>query len=323
MNFKIHTVWMSILLAGCSIGYNRAVFSTKSSIGIDIDNSPPTSDIAVARREGVIAPTFENAQTPPVLASFKMTNSALSSFFFGVGSTFAGGDAAIIMTKLYNEEDHKADFPGEFDSSLFLSQKPDIPASKSPISSAKAAPFVFGTDTLFGLKVVSGVSPFPDTLKLGYNRKEFACAPIFGKEEEGQVNGQPYKYRVKMPSFLATIDNTTAVKGKDKPAIRHLQYFATGKAAEFLALRKRVREAMLERADPLTEMKVKKYSNSDTTNKLRTWAAQDRKKNQAQIRQWMNSKNAEYDLLDFLNDNNLETEREQFYREKAQELNIP
>ena len=44
--------------------------------------------------------------------------------------------------------------------------------------------FYFATDTSFGLKVGwDGTSgPYPDTLKLGYNRKELAFPPVFVTE---------------------------------------------------------------------------------------------------------------------------------------------
>ena len=85
------------LFQGC-VGYDRTLFVTKTNVGIDIDTTPPTAEINIARKEVVIAPTFANGETPPVLGSFSMASKGM---FADVSSTFSGGDAAVTMATLY------------------------------------------------------------------------------------------------------------------------------------------------------------------------------------------------------------------------------
>ena len=92
------------LLTGC--GTDRLLFVTKSTVGIDIDSRPPTSEIAINRKEGVIERVFEGGQTPPVVASFKADANPIARFFgFGIGSTFATGDAAEALSALFSTTD--------------------------------------------------------------------------------------------------------------------------------------------------------------------------------------------------------------------------
>lgn len=254
---------VAALLQGCA-GYNTVMFMTKSTAGLDIDTKPPTAEINISRKEAVIAPAFEKGQTPPVLASFKPNvgfGNRFGNYFLGVDQTFAGGDAAKTMAILYADPTCKYDDP-KFNSELQL----DTPIASSgvwwkdiftaPAEPGKIKPFIFGTDTMLGLKVAwSGVGgQFPDTVKLGFNRKEFAWAPV-------TMSGD--KKKVKMPSFLATIESNigvgsetaepsgTSTSGQNQQGgIKSIQYFATGEAASHLARQKDVRDAMLKRLDP-------------------------------------------------------------------------
>lgn len=257
-----------LALTGC-VGYNTALFMTKSNAGLDLDAKPPTAEINISRKEGVVEPSFEGGQTPPVMASFstKVGHDKMDSFFLGVNQTFAGGDAAVTMAKLYDwEKAIKEDTDEEvsrnekkFDSKLTLSEPPKANANKGWFGWRKklfglaepgeVRPFFFGTDTQFGMKVAwNGVGgPYPDTIKLGFNRKEIAVAPITINEA----------HEVRIPSFLATVDGggKGAITGATntlgvKQDVNWIQYFATGKSANYLARQYGVRRAMLERADP-------------------------------------------------------------------------
>jgi hypothetical protein len=113
-------------------------------------------------------------------------------------------------------------------------------------------PFYFGTDTSFGLKVAwSGMtSAIPDTVKLGYNRKEFALAPIHVRPNKDETVKCVAVATV--PSFVATIHNkgTTMVKWNELKS-SHRQVFATGEAAtKFAELQ---RKALQERLTPIIE----------------------------------------------------------------------
>ncbi len=273
---------MIVAMIGCGIGYNKTLFFTKTNVGLDIDSRPPTAEVTIARREGVISPTFEGGQTPPVLASFTVDVKGISSLFAGISSTFAGGDAAVTMAMLYDDSDE--DVAGkytcaDFDSSFDLTQEPNYldwfgnpDQSKNLLKKGEIEPFIFGTDTSFGLKVAwSGVTAqVPDTVKLGFNRKEFALAPVTSTPIPNTPDS-----KVRMPSFLATIDNSTKLGSMEDSEIQHLQYFATGKAADFMARRYAVRKAMMSRLEPVaaqefTEYKGK-YHETENSEKIRIW----------------------------------------------------
>lgn len=248
-----------LLLSGC-VGYNTALFMTKSNMGLDLDAKPPTAEVNIARKEMVIEPVFEGGKTPPVMASFSAQagNKGLERFLFGVNQTFAGGDSAVTMAKLYDSKvapEIKAGEPNPYDSTLRLKTAPRTFTNWwhrffFGLQDEKAVrPFVFGTDTQFGLKVNwSGAGgPYPDAVKLGFNRKEMAVAPVTLSNATD----------VRIPSFLATVTHTstgetTGVPNSlgEKINVEWLQYFATGQAADNLSRQYGVRKAMLERADP-------------------------------------------------------------------------
>lgn len=256
----------SALGSGC-VGYNSTLFYTKSNAGLDFDAKPPTTEITVSRKEGVIAPSFEGGKTPPVMASFKPhggDGNGFQNFFFGVDQTFAGGDAAIAMTRLYDSPvagpysvDPKTNESADYDSAILVTE-PEARFGWQKIPEPSATrPFVFATDTLLGLKVGwTGAASIPDAVKLGFNRKELAWAPI---SKTPKATPTDTKVKLKGPSFLATIDNDVQI-GDDRggPGTKSsaLQYFATGEAATLLARQPAVREAMLKRMDPEFRLRV-------------------------------------------------------------------
>jgi hypothetical protein len=246
------------LLQGCAVGYNSTLFMTKSNIGLDAETKPPTLEFSIARREGVIAPGFEGGQTPPIMASFRTDSNPFSRFFFGVKSTFAGGDAAVALSKPPESQD--ANYDSVICLSHDLNKKTFMGFDISVKEKGDVEPFIFGTDTTFGLKIAwSGTSgEVPDTVRLGFNRKEFALAPVFGTDAvDCTIPGtkQKGKYGVWMPSFLTVLDNEVQTGTPAQTGIKWLQYFATGKSATTLASRNEVRSVMMERMDPVTYAK--------------------------------------------------------------------
>ena len=280
MKLKYLICLCPLALTGC-VGFNTALFMTKSNVGLDLDAKPPTAEINISRKEAVVEPSFEGGQTPPVMASFstKVGHEKMDSFFLGVNQTFAGGDAAVTMAKLYDSSEKLSDLGEEgktnrarFDSKLTLSEPPKANAKKGLFGWRKklfglaepgeVRPFFFGTDTQFGMKVAwNGVGgPYPDTIKLGFNRKEIAVAPV-------TINAE---HEVRIPSFLATVDGggkgaiTTGTNSLGvKQDVNWLQYFATGLSADHLARQHGVRKAMLERVDPKAAAIAFKDSHGD------------------------------------------------------------
>lgn len=253
MKIKILLFLLPFAFTGCA-GRNHILFMTKSNVGLDFDSKPPTLEITVSRKEVVIAPTFEGGQTPPVAASFKPkagTGSGFANFFLGVDQTFAGGDAAVAMASLYATSN--APDPStrtNYNSALNLTQKPKYSGIFRGIPGpGETRTFIFGTDTSLGLKAAwSGAGgQFPDTVRLGFNRKEFTWAPLSLTTNNAVHNAAAYS--VKAPSFLATVESQIGV-GSSDGGIKALQYFASGESATLLALQPSVREAMIKRLDP-------------------------------------------------------------------------
>jgi hypothetical protein len=235
-------------LTGC-VGYNTAFMATKTNVGMDLDTKTPTAEISLARREVVVAPTFENGQTPPVEASFRVKGGWI---FASVATTFTGGDAAATVSDLFDLA-NKGDRTNVIDTTIHLSTAPVRDHRNRPVhlhEPGTVRPLIFGTDTSLGIKVAwSGLTAqYPDSAKFGYNRKEMAFAPVFGTAHP-EATELTNKYLVKMPSFLATTDTKAETSGADKSKFRYQQYFATGKAADLLALQPGVRSAIADRLD--------------------------------------------------------------------------
>ncbi len=289
------------LFSGCA-GRNHILFMTKSNVGLDFDAKPPTLEVTVSRKEAVIAPTFEGGQTPPIAASFKPRAGAgrgFLNFFLGVDQTFTGGDAAVAMASLYSKGGG-APPPSartNYNSALTLTQPPKYKGILRGVPGpGETRNFIFGTDTSLGLKAAwSGAGgQFPDTVRLGFNRKEFAWAPVFLTTNAPTTNG-PVTYSVKAPSFLATIQSQIDV-GSSNGGIKALQYFASGETATLLAMQPAVREAMISRLDPeaaVLEDSYQKDANGDCLRKY--WKPDDtiNPDHQAALKKWMTDNNVD------------------------------
>lgn len=275
MNGAVRSVSCALLLplalGGCAIGYTRTLFVTKTNVGFDVSNTPPTFQLALARTEGVLGPQFENGQKLPVMASFKFRTGGV--FSPAVGSAFATGDAAMTMAALYGDETPlKNNWQGRAD--LVRSEKPPMDSTlelkREPtlgdnllfklftpkFQRTDVRPVFFGTDTSLGVKVAwSGMTgTLPDTARFGYNRTELAVVPI-AMRQAGTLADPTFK--MKMASLMATIDSgVTDVQGPSSPSFgyQHMQYFATGHAATLLSMQQDVRRAMLARLDPNKEI---------------------------------------------------------------------
>lgn len=246
---------LALSLHGCAVGYNSVLFAMRSNVGIDLDSTPPTAEIAVSRQEGVIEPVFEGGQTLPVMASFSAKSGPINNFFWGVGSTFATGQAAQTMAWLYDRKTPEPETKPDL-CPVTLSKEPE---AKLPFGHKAAyvgpgdvKPVVFGTDTNLGLKIswTGETAQYPSAVNLGFKRKEFAIAPISLTEKTSSGDCGSDRYQVTMPSLLATLDTDVAVVGQGAN-LSYLQYFATGDAADRLAREHGVRVAILRRADPL------------------------------------------------------------------------
>lgn len=288
---------LTLIASGCAGLENNVLFMTKTNVGIDIDSKPPTAEISIARREAVLEPTFKGGQTPTVMASFRSSATGLLGMFYDISATFAGGDAATTMTRLYG--DKTAGLEGIEPSYMCLPENP----SKAQ-GSQEYRPFVFGTDTSFGLKIAwSGLTAhIPDTFRLGYNRKELAWAPISVTEEDCDPKDGRAKttWKATVNSFLATIDHGGQAGSMKESGYEHIQYFATGKAATYLSLRQEVRQAMLRKVDPEL-LAAREYRCEANCACIDNWIKVDETTNLPKVKAWLKSKNFNVRVTDFVN----------------------
>jgi hypothetical protein len=293
---SVISVWLPVLatslLSGCGIGNNQLLFVTKSNFGLDIDTTPATAEITLARREGVIGPVFEGGVHPPIAANFYVHS---EMFTANVLATFAGGAAAEELSAPAGDLQRQGN--SSTSGVLCISRKPDGADFPGP---GEVKPFLFGTDTSVGLKVGwSGMTAtYPNSLKFGYNRKEFALAPVMGNAEGCTTAGR--MYGVKMPSFLAAINSGFEVKALDKTSFTHSQFISTGKSAEALAGDQKIKAIFHKMAKEQLEHTVAKYAADENTLKIEKWIEQDPAQRPARLKQvkdWIekNAPKAEYD----------------------------
>jgi len=168
----------------------------------------------------------------------------------------------------------------------FVDDSPDI--DPNFLAPGEVRPVTFGTQSMLGLKVDwnGSTAQYPSGLKFGYNRKELAIIPVTlsvkpGYETEiktleeiaarikkSNANSDDLKkyntllermirdrvVMVDTASLLATVDLSFS-SDADKD-FSYLQYFATGDAANNLALRQQVRQAMLKELNPVMDITV-------------------------------------------------------------------
>ena len=279
------------LLSGCA-GTDRILFMTKTNVGLDVDSTPPTAEITIARRELAINPTFphtiNDVTTMSLLAAFGVGGGVFNP---NIRSVFAGNSAAVALASPLIETGKYKAKPRP--RPICLAKEPDTRSwlmrkwhsfkginytnrsHRDEIESRTRA-FYFATDTAFGLKVAwNGTGgPYPTSLKLGYNRAEFAYPPIFvsekkscGKSESSTGDGK-LVWEVRSPSFIATLDNSSRLKNPfstdstDEAGVEHVQFFATGAAATAWANRPSVHQEIYKLMAP----KAAKAEETQNTN---------------------------------------------------------
>lgn len=252
-------------ICGCVPGYNSMLFYTKTNAGLVVDTQPPEVDLDIGRQEGLLSPSYEAGKTPPVMASFRFDSEGFFSNY--LGSAFATGDAAVTMARLYSApdwpeaagerawtvtKDRWEEKERDFDSAIALYEDPKMPWFVPKEEPGAVRPVLFGTDTSFGFKLAwkNPASPYPDYFRLGYQRRELAVAAVTigqARDADGEFLDH---LEARVPSLLATVDASVKLREPWKSGFEYLQYFASGRAATALAMRRDVRGAMLRRLDP-------------------------------------------------------------------------
>ena len=200
---------LPLALGGCAqLGYG--VFATSTNIGIDADATAGKVVLGYDRTEGFIGPAYPQAGTAPSVVGFIDSNQNV--FDPKVRQLYATGDAAELVTQRLTPPD---------------------PVPLDSTGSSKT--MVFGTTTSIALRVGFGpAAPLPDSISLGYKRREASVIPVLEA-----APGVPARYA----PTLASIDmGTTTSKGLPSTTLGVRQFFATGNAARNLAARQDTRD---------------------------------------------------------------------------------
>ncbi len=224
-------------LAACSANDEAVLFVTKTSLGLDLDSTPATVNIAYDRREGFIGPIEDEAELPPVVAAI---NTNAEFFSPKVQQVYATGDAAIAVTEQKGDQQTTAQPAAVPAAPAPAVPAPAVPAPAAPAPAAPAATdptqatnstddetkiAFFGTSSAIGLKAgFNTTTGMPDSFLFGYRRKEVSLIP-FGKKI---VDGEEVKT---FPSVFASIDSTGNATNQDETGLKVKQFFATGLAA--------------------------------------------------------------------------------------------
>ena len=235
MNIKLCTLitFSCFSLWGCSLGKDSILFVTKTSVAIDVDTNPLTFDVGYGRYEGSIAPVAEDGEILPLLASVN-AESTISSDVFGAGvsQNFGVGNAAVIMTQYLGSDSNPID-NGSVDFSELISK----PASIKGKINDNTRRYFFGTKTTLGF--TTSFAPergyMPDSITLGYKRKELAYVPIKQNLTAGTLS---------IPSMIATTGNSENA-GINESGFSISQFYATGKAASYLAANPTIRNSVI------------------------------------------------------------------------------
>jgi hypothetical protein len=206
---------VALALAACADVTNTAIFVTSSSVGINADGKPPTIAVAYERVEGFIGPRSNNGGAPPVVASMETDGSVFSP---QIRQTYATGPASVIAVT--------AGTGSAANDTVDADEKKGGPKDLE----GPRKPMFFGTGTTLGFKVGFGAEGTPDSLVLGYKRKEISVIPLGVTRDE-----KTGKEKAHYPSVLASIDTTSRMTDVPTAGLATKQFFATGRAADILA----------------------------------------------------------------------------------------
>ncbi|WP_295583693.1 hypothetical protein [uncultured Lamprocystis sp.] len=195
-------------LMGCA-SEERLVFVTSTSLDIGYDATSGAANIGYNREEAVIGPHYtESGRVPPVYARL-----ASNGGFFKakVSQIYGTGKAAVIATR-----------------SAGLDCVGGI-ADEEPYGGNRKV-LIFGTTTNIGLHVRYVQGAAPESVSLGFKRKEFSWVPLNRRQPDGTHIADSY------PSLLARVElDYNVAPGASDSEFDIGQFIATGQAAENLA----------------------------------------------------------------------------------------
>jgi hypothetical protein len=230
-------IFLVLVMAACAQVADRVLFVTKTSMGIEVDSTPPTANIAYDRVEGFIGPMFENGGLPPIVAYLE-TDSTL--YEPKINQIYATGHAA--------------------EAAVGLPLRGPTTLDGNP-KSARAA--FFGTKTTIGLNIgFSETNLAPNSFIFGFKRKELSLIPVANSGTTG-VDGKSSTTGI-YPSVLASLTTRAAATSTSSTTFMVGQYFATGTAAVQVASTSAVREILQPNSGKVVSRDVSNPMNAFT-----------------------------------------------------------
>lgn len=218
----------ALLLCGCADLPPHVMFMTKASLGVDVETTAQTASLAYDRVEGYSAPRYAGQEVAPVYASFATNGQMINRT---VKQLYATGGAAETLSKpipVMFRSNGAGEAPANFVAAGGLPSPRAAPAETKP----KA--MFFGTGTVLGFKIGFGPTSL-DSFTLGFKRKELSIIPQ--DEKDG-----------KFPSVMASFDTDLATESVTTSKLAINQFFATGVAADALALNPEIHGKFEEKA---------------------------------------------------------------------------
>lgn len=235
-----------LCLYGCA-SPEQALVISKTSVGLDIEASPPTMSVAYSRKEGVFAPKY-NKDALPVLAT---VNKKVGFFDIAVGQGMATGKSAVVISKYLTSNAMPASVNTIDDDAIEKESKLDIPITE------KSRPYFFGTDTVYGFNISFNATNAMSGVNLGYKRKEVAYASISKKTVANDQN----KVSVSMPSLLALSQMSSDIQDVNNNGLVYEQIFATGSAATNMTKHPQIRQKLGIKLVPLSTADKQEINN--------------------------------------------------------------
>jgi len=245
-----------LLLAACG-DVNRALFVTGTQIGIDADAKKEGVSIGFDRYEGYIGPAYQSGAAPAVLARLQ---SDLAPINPKIKQLYATGEAAVLVASKAKKR------------------------RTAPSLTGVRKIMFFGTGTNLGLKATFAGSA-PANVNLGYKRGEFSLIPIISgtsenaesEDSDGDVESAEEDIALasnhsssdkggdegdQYASVLAAIDIDSGIKNVTDTSLGVSQFFATGAAAEALAIDANVQALFEKEAEEGMSQKPIKISDT-------------------------------------------------------------
>lgn len=232
------------LLCACAATRDHAIFVTKTSLGLDVESSPPGASFGYDRVEGYFGPRYDTGSLPSVAGIFESDGGLLDR---QVRQTYATGRAA-----------HLVSAPDSGAAPTF---------SEEHFTGERKSMF-FGTGTVVGVKLSFGSGAVTD-FTFGFKRKEVSVIPVSSTVSSVVTPSGATATTVThtFAPVFAHFDNLTRADTMDTSKVDVRQFFATGKAAEQMA--HELRRPFKEEAAALILAQYREAERKQTHSTLR------------------------------------------------------